>query len=96
MVDEPESEAVSCYLLADGERELVASGLLDTELHCAANCHPDDIDGQPLGIVLDTVSLVDITRGDMHAAGTLPGQLRPNDAIHLAAALRLSVDEVLT
>lgn len=29
-------------------------------------------------------------------AGTLPGRLRPNDAMHLAAALRIGVDEMIT
>ncbi len=74
----------------------LAIWLLHTELHCAANRHPGDIDPDSVGIVLDTVSLVDVTRGDLLTAGTLPGHLRSNDAIHLAAALRLSVDEMLT
>jgi len=46
--------------------------------------------------VLDTVSPIYVTRGDLLTAGTLPGHLRSNDAIHLTAALRLSVDEMLT
>lgn len=96
LVEEPESEALSSYLQTAGQRALVASWLLHTELHCAANRHPDDIDLDSVAIVLDTVSLVDITRGDLLTAGTLPGRLRSNDAIHLAAALRLSVDEVVT
>ncbi|MDT4922215.1 MAG: uncharacterized protein QOI15_3117 [Pseudonocardiales bacterium] len=45
--------------------------------------------------VLDTVNLVDLTRGDMIAAGTHT-PLRSNDAIHLAVAIRLGVDEVIT
>ena len=97
LVEEPESDGLTRYLQAGAaEQELVASWLLHTELHCAANRHPDDIDPDSVGIVLDTVSLIDVTRGDLLTAGTLPGQLRSNDAIHLAAALRLSVDEMLT
>jgi len=46
--------------------------------------------------VLDTVSLIDLTRGDLLTAGTLPGQLRSNDAIHLVVALRIGADEMLT
>jgi len=29
-------------------------------------------------------------------AGTLPGRLRSHDAVHLAVALRLGVDELIT
>jgi len=50
----------------------------------------------PLGIVLDTLTLVDVTRGDLLTAGALPGRLRSNDAVHLAAALRIGVDHMLT
>lgn len=96
LVDEAESEALTQYLQADADRELVASWLLHAELRCAANRHPDDLDLDSVAIVLDTVSLVDLTRGDLLTAGTLPGRLRSNNAIHLAAALRLSVDEILT
>ena len=45
--------------------------------------------------VLDTINLVDLTRGDMIAAGT-HAPLRSNDAIHLAVAIRLGVDELIT
>jgi predicted nucleic acid-binding protein len=38
---------------------------------------------------------VDVTRGDLLSAGTYT-PLRSNDAIHLATALRLGVDEILT
>lgn len=44
---------------------------------------------------LDTVDLVDVTRGDMIAAGT-HAPMGSNDAIHLAVAIRLGVDEVVT
>ncbi|MDK3257529.1 type II toxin-antitoxin system prevent-host-death family antitoxin [Blastococcus capsensis] len=62
----------------------------------AANRHPGDIDLSAVGVVLDTVTLVDLTRGDLLTAGALPGRLRSNDAIHLAVALRVGVDEMLT
>jgi predicted nucleic acid-binding protein len=45
--------------------------------------------------VLDAVTLIDITRGNLLAAGT-HAPLRSNDAIHLATALRVGGDEVLT
>lgn len=45
--------------------------------------------------MLDAVNLVDLTRGDMIAAGT-NAPLRSNDAVHLAVAIRLAVDEIIT
>jgi uncharacterized protein len=97
LVEEPESAALAAHLQsADEERELVASWLLHTELHCAANRHPDDLDLDSVGIVLDAVSLIDLTRGDLLTAGTLPGRLRSYDAMHLAVALRVGAEEMVT
>lgn len=45
--------------------------------------------------VLDAVSLVDVTRGDLLAAGT-QGPLRLNDAIHLATALMIGAEDLIT
>lgn len=97
LVEEPESGPLAAYLQSpiEGGRRLVASWLLHTELHCAANRHPEAIDAASVGIVLDTVSLVDLTRGDMLTAGTLPGGLRSHDALHLAVALRAGADEMV-
>lgn len=95
LVEEPESVALLSYLQSSGDR-LAASWLLHTELHRAAARHPDLIDEASVAMVLDTVSLVDLTRGDLLTAGALPGRLRSNDAIHLVVALRLGVDELLT
>lgn len=93
VVDEPGSAALAMGLCTD--RRLVASWLLHTEMHCAAGRHPDDIDVADVQAVLNTVNLVDLTRGDMIAAGThVP--LRSNDAIHLAVAIRLGSDELVT
>lgn len=93
VVEEAESAVLTDHL-ADGRR-LVASWLLHTELHCAAGRHPDDVDAESVRTVLDTVDLADLTRGDMIAAGTY-APLRSNDAIHLAVAIRLGVDEMVT
>ena len=93
LVAEPESDTLT-EALSTGRR-LVASWLLHTEVHCAAGRHPTVIDIGNVQLVLDTVALVDVTRGDMIAAGThVP--LRSNDAIHLAVAIRLAVDELVT
>lgn len=90
---EPESAALAKGLSAD--RRLVASWLLHTEMHCAAGRHPHDVDIANVQDVLNTVNLIDITRGDMIAAGT-HAPLKSNDAIHLAVAIRLGVDEMVT
>ena len=97
LVEEEESDALTNHLQSLNEdQQLVSSWLLHTELHCAANRHPDDIDLDAVGIVLDAVTLIDLTRGDLLTAGALPGQLRSNDAIHLAVALRIGADELVT
>jgi predicted nucleic acid-binding protein len=95
LVDEAESAALAAYLQTAADR-VAASWLLHTELHRAAARHPDTVDHSSVTIVLDAVSLVDVTRGDLLTAAALPGRLRSNDAIHLAVALRLGVDEVVT
>ena len=94
LVEEAESEALVAELI-DSSRRLVASWLLHTELHCAAGRNPTIILSDAIATVLDVVNLVDVTRGDLLAAGT-HAPLRSNDAIHLATALRLGVDEVVT
>lgn len=97
LVEEAESDALVSHLQSsNGDRRLVSSWLLHTELHCACNRHPDDVDVESVGIVLDTVTLIDLTRGDLLTAGTLPGRLRSNDAVHLAVALRVGADELVT
>jgi predicted nucleic acid-binding protein len=98
LVDEPESDLLAQYLQSpvDGGRRLIASWLLHTELHCAANRHPDAVHADSVAIVLDTVSLIDLTRGDLLTAGALPGGLRSHDAVHLAIALRAGADEMVS
>ena len=93
VVREPESAAL-VRRLSTGRR-LVASWLLHAEMHCAAGRHPDAVDVGNVQKVLDTMNLADLTRGDMIAAGT-HAPLRSNDAIHLAVAIRLGVDEMIT
>jgi predicted nucleic acid-binding protein len=94
LVEEPESEALLQVLTASRPR-LAASWLLHAELHCAAGRNPTVLATEAIRTLLDAVDLVDITRGDLLAAGT-HAPLRSNDAIHLATALRLGVDEVVT
>lgn len=96
LVREPESAELTAFLQADPDREPVSSWLLHTELNRAARRHPEALDVADVGLVLDTTTLVDLTRGDLLTASALPGRLRSHDAIHLAVALRLGSDEVLT
>ena len=93
VVAEPESAALVEGLSAD--RRLIASWLLHAEMHCAAGRHPDALAIGDVQDVLNALNLVDLTRGDMIVAGTL-ASLRSNDAIHLAVAIRLGVDEMIT
>jgi predicted nucleic acid-binding protein len=94
VVEETESEALLAAL-TDSSRRLAASWLLHTELHCAAGRNPAIISVDAIPAVVDAVSLVDLTRGDLLAAGT-HAPLRSNDAIHLATALRIGADEIVT
>ncbi|NLG55779.1 MAG: type II toxin-antitoxin system VapC family toxin, partial [Rhodococcus sp.] len=91
---ETESNALFEELARPGRR-LVASWLLHTELHCAAGRNPIDIALDAVSEALDLITLVDVMRGDLLAAGT-HAPLRSNDALHLATALRLGVDEMIT
>jgi predicted nucleic acid-binding protein len=95
VLDEPQSDALTAELTARDDRQLVSSWLLHTEMYCAAGRHPQDIELDAVRAVLDSVNLIDLTRGDLLAAGThMP--LRSNDAIHLAVALRVGADEIVT
>lgn len=93
VVEESESAALAEILSTD--RRLVASWLLHTEMHCAAGRHPQDIDHAAVQDLLQAINLADLSRGDMIAAGT-HAPLRSNDAIHLAVAIRLAADEMVT
>jgi predicted nucleic acid-binding protein len=95
VIEEPESDALSRELSSGEDRRLVASWLLHTEMHCAAGRHPDDVDTAAVQGVLEVLNLLDLSRGDMLAAGT-HAPLRSNDAIHLAVALRVGCEEMVT
>jgi predicted nucleic acid-binding protein len=95
VIDEAESDALVDDLASADDRRLVSSWLLHTEMHSAAGQHPREVDLDAVRAVLDTVNRVDLTRGDLLAAGT-HAPLRSNDAIHLAVALRIGSDEIVT
>lgn len=92
LVEEKESAVLADHLQQRTQNgdTLVASLLLHTELHCAANRRPEHIGHEEVYQVLSAIALVDIESGDLTTAPLLPGRLRPADAIHLATALRLN------
>lgn len=94
VIEEAESAAL-VTALTDSSRRLAASWLLHTEMHCAAGRNPAIISLDAITAALETVTLIDVTRGDLLAAGT-HAPLRSNDAIHLATALRIGADEIVT
>lgn len=94
LVEETESAGL-VDALTQIPRRLTSSWLLHTELLCAVGRNPAVLDLSALTTVLDVVTLVDVTRGDLLSAGT-HAPLRSNDAIHLATALRIGADEVFT
>lgn len=100
LVEEAESTALREFFAAvfrvGSGNVLAASLLLHTELHCAAGRRPSDVNIKDVQTVLDSIDLFDLTKGDLLTAGTLPGRLRSNDSIHLAVALRIGVDEMIT
>jgi uncharacterized protein len=90
LVEEAESAALADYLeQSRASDSLVASLLLHTELHCAANRRPEEIQPESVAAVLSAFALVDVEGGDLTTAPLLPGRLRSVDAIHLATALRV-------
>jgi predicted nucleic acid-binding protein len=91
LVDEAESEALAEHLerSRSASDTLVASLLLHTELHCAANRRPEHVRPEAVADVLSAIALVDVESGDLTTAPLLPGRLRSADAIHLATALRV-------
>lgn len=97
LVEEAESTALAADLTAGARRDqrLVASMLLHTELHCALG-RRRELDPASARAVLDAVTLVDVTRDDLMRAASSAWGLRTADSIHLATALRLDVDEILT
>lgn len=95
MVTEAESDALA-HELDVTRPDLVACYLLETEVRRVVNRVPT-LDHEAATSVLDGVDLYEVPPSLFREAGYLPGaNLRSLDAIHLAAALRLGVDAVLT
>lgn len=96
LVDEPESQAVARHLdRVSAASDVVSSVLLETELRRLAV--REELAQAAVTELLASVDIVEPSRSLFHEAGLLPGRLlRSLDALHLATALRMEVDEVVT
>ncbi len=94
---EPESAALAAHLdglSADGRR-VVSSVLLETELRRTAV--RIGIDQEAVSQLLGGLDLMVPDRALFREAGLLPGRfLRSLDALHVAAAIRLDVNEFVS
>lgn len=95
LVEEVESSSLAERLDAEAP-DLVACLLLETELRRAAQRH--EAMTQPMvSEFVEVLSLVEVPASLFREAGLIVGDnLRSLDALHLAAAVRLGVDAVVT
>ena len=95
LIEEPESPALAQTV--DREQpDLVAGWVLETELRRAAQRLPA-LGMDVVSELLAGVSLYEMPGSLFREAGILPGEtLRSVDALHLAVAVRIGVDLVLT
>lgn len=93
-VNEADSEAARKYL-SSPSLDKVSSWLLYTEMYCALQRRQPGIPVIGLTPLFDGMELVELTHEDLMFA-TRFGPLRSNDAIHLATAMRIGADEIVT
>lgn len=95
LVHEDESDALAKAI--DGASpDLVGCWLLDTELRRAAQ-RETALTQQSVSAFLDGIDLYEVPASLFREAGLLPGaNLRSLDALHLAAAVRIGVDHLVT
>lgn len=94
---EAEGPALARFLneLALRDDSIVSSTLLETELRRAAN--HESIPQASVTALLDRIDIFDLPRSTYTEAGILPGgRLRSLDAIHIAAAMRVDGDVIVT
>ncbi|GAA1724870.1 type II toxin-antitoxin system VapC family toxin [Aeromicrobium alkaliterrae] len=95
VVDEAESDALATTIDA-GAAEVVSSWLLETEMRRAAH-RIEGLTQTAVSELLDAIDLFEVPGSVFREAGLLPGEsLRSLDALHLAVAVRLGVEHVVT
>lgn len=95
IVGEAESHALIDAINGEAPT-LVSSRLLETEMRRAVN-RLTGLTQRHVAGVLDRVDLYDLPPGTFTQAGMLPGvDLRSLDALHLASAINIGVDAVVT
>jgi len=91
-----DGDRVRSYLDLFGADDIILSSrLLRTEVHCQANRQPE-IDIGLADSTLAEIDIVPIEQDDFVSAPLVPGRLRTLDALHLAAALRLRADVMVS
>jgi predicted nucleic acid-binding protein len=92
-----EDESSALIAAIDTNRpHLASSFLLETEMRRAVHRNVDLIQSA-VTAVLDRLDLYPVTAGVFRQAGMLPGEhLASLDALHLAAAVAIGADEILT
>jgi len=94
---EPESAVVREFIaqLIDDEHLVVTGRMLETELRRLAV--RKGIDQEKASEILDLLDVLEHDRSQFRQAGTIGGdQVRSLDALHLAAALRVGADALIT
>ena len=94
---EPESVVVREFIaqLIDDEHLVVSGRILETELRRVAV--RQGIDQDKASEVLELLDVLEHDRSQLRQAGTIGGeQVRSLDALHLAAAMRVGADAMLT
>jgi uncharacterized protein len=95
IIDESESAALAAEVDGRGP-SLAACRLLETEMRRVAHREPA-LQQHHVTELLDGVDLYDMPASLFRQAGLLPGPaLRSLDALHLAAAIALDVDALVT
>jgi predicted nucleic acid-binding protein len=95
LIDEPESGAL-VHLVDRDRPTLVGCMLLETELRRASQRH-SAVSAGDITDLLGQVTLHQVPAALFREAGRLPGpRLRSLDALHIAAAMRLDVDQLVT